>query len=207
MLYLQHAPVRPSLHVLAVPALRTCHRPLCPCRPSLATQAIRPVTRVRPPAPPPARSARHPHSHRLFSCVCRMHVCSTRPSARPSTFSPCQLSAPATVLCARAAPPWPPRPYARLCDCVHPPLRLLAVLATRTRTISLAVSAGCMSAARARPPVPPPSRRARPQHLPPSFAPVPPVLGHSGHTPGYAIASARPSTFLQCSSPALAPSS
>ena len=70
-------------------------------------------------------------------------TCSTRPSARPSTFSPCPPSAPATVLCARADCPWPLRPYARLRDCVHPPLHLLAVLATRTRTVSLAVPAGC----------------------------------------------------------------
>ena len=40
-----------------------------------------------------------------------------------------------------------------------------------------------MSAARALSPVPPPSRRARPPHLPPSFAPVPPVRGHPAIRP------------------------
>ena len=71
------------------------------------------------------------------------YVSNTRPSARPSTISPCPPRAPATVLCGRAARPWPPRPFTRLHDCVHPPLHLLAVLATHTRTVSLAVSAGC----------------------------------------------------------------
>ena len=71
------------------------------------------------------------------------YVCSTRPSARPSTFSPCPPPAPATVLCTCAARPWPPKPHAQLRDCVRPPLHLLAVLATCTRTVSLAVPTGC----------------------------------------------------------------
>ena len=62
-----------------------------------------------------------------------------------------------------------------------------------------------MSAACPRPPVPPASRYARPPHLPPSLAPVTPGPGHSGHMPGYTIASTRPSTILQCLSPTLAP--
>ena len=80
-----------------------------------------------------------------------------------------------------------------------------------------------MSAARARPPVPPPSRRARPPHLPPSFArlhdcvrpplhllAVPVIRTRTVLLAVSAILStcplARPSTFSQCPSPALAPS-
>ena len=92
MLCLQHAPVRPSLHLLAVPALRTCHRPLRPCRPSLATQATCPVTGLRQPAPSPSCSARHPHLHRSLSRVCDpQHV-----PARPPLYL---LAVPVTRTC------------------------------------------------------------------------------------------------------------
>ena len=90
------------------------------------------------------------------------YVCSTHPSARPSTFSPCPPSAPATVLCARADYPWPLRQYARLRDCIRPPLHLLAVLATRTRTVPLAVPAGCYVCS------------SRPSARPSTFSPCPP---------------------------------
>ena len=171
MLCLQHAPVRPSLHLLAVPALRTCHRPFRLCRLSLATQTIRPVTRFRPPAPPPSRSARHPHSHRLFSRVCRM-LCLQHAPVRPSLhllampalhtchrpLRPCcpslatQTTHPVTQL--RPPAPLPPRsarhPHLyRSLSCARdpqhmpalPPLYLPLVPVTRTGTVLLAVSA------------------------------------------------------------------
>ena len=101
MLCLQYTPVRPSLHLLAVPALRTCHRPLRPCRLSLATQAICPVTRLRPPAPPPPCSARNPHSHRPFSRACRM-LCLQHAPIRPSLHL---LAVPALRTCHRPLRP------------------------------------------------------------------------------------------------------
>ena len=181
MLCLQHAPVRPSLHLLALPALRTCHRPLRPCRPSLASQAICPVTRLRPPAPLPPCSARHPHSHHLFSRVCRM-LCLPHAPVRPSlhllavpslhtchrSLCPCrpyqatQATHPVTRL--RPPAPLPPRsahhPHlhrslSRVCNPQHmptcPPLYLLAVPATRTCTVLLAVSATLSTRPLARP--------------------------------------------------------
>ena len=131
MLCLQHAPVRPSLHLLTVPALSTCHRPLRPCRPSLATQAIRLVTRLRPPAPPPPCSARHPYLHHLLSRVCRM-LCLQQAPVRPSLYllavpaprtchlplrpSRSSLATQATCPVARLRPPTPPPP----CSARHP---------------------------------------------------------------------------------------
>ena len=151
MLCLQHAPIRPSLHLLAVPALRTCHHPLRPCLPSLATQAIRPVTRLRPPAPPPPCSIRHPHSHRLFSRVCRM-LCLLHAPVCPSLHL---LAVPLPRTCPRPLRPCHPslatRPYAWVRDCVRPPLYLLAVSVTHTCAVLLAVSAILSTCLLARP--------------------------------------------------------
>ena len=171
MLCLQHAPIRLSLHLLAVPALRTCHRPSRPCRLSLAPQAIRPVMRLLPPAPPPPCSAHHPHSHRLFSRACRM-LCLQNAPVRPSLhllavpalrtchrpLRPCRpsLATQATRPVTRLRPPAPPPSYSarhphlhrslsHVCDPQHvparPPLYLLAVPVTRTCTVLLAMSA------------------------------------------------------------------
>ena len=123
---------------------------------------MRLVTRLRPPALPPSCSARHPHSRRLLSRVCRMS-CLQHAPVRPSLHL---LAVPALRTCHRPLRPCRPaavaRPYARLRDCVRPPLHLLAAPVTRTRTVLLAVS---VSSARARPPAPLPSRSARHPHL------------------------------------------
>ena len=155
----QHVPARPSFYRLAVPVTCTCHRPLRLCRPSPAAVA-RPYARLRDCVRPSLHLAVPVTRTRtvLLAVSAGCHVCSTRPSARPSTLQcpPSALAPASSRVCSLRGP------LARLQHVpVRPSLHRLAVLVTRTYTVLLAVSASPQHVpARRPPPGHPPVRRS-----------------------------------------------